>query len=217
MKPACYALYGGTFDPFHAGHLAVARAVRDAGLVDEVLIIPSGHPPHRGDTRASAEERWCMAVLATVEERGMRVVRWETERAGEGPTYAYDTLRSARIALGPAVDLAWVIGADALRLLGTWHRIGELVREVRFLVVPRADEDEAWLRRFLTADPSGLPVDRFAFVPMDRVPVSSTAVRERLAHGSPVEGWLPPLVARHVARYGLYAAHPAGAAGGPSA
>jgi nicotinate-nucleotide adenylyltransferase len=213
---ARYALYGGTFDPFHAGHLAVARAARDSGLVDEVLVVPAGSPPHRGATRASAEERWCMAVLATVDEPGMRVVRWETERADKGPTFAIDTLRVARAALGADADLLWVIGADALRALGSWHRLGALLQETRFLVVPRDSEDAAWLAAWVHRELPEVPPGRFVFLPMPRVAVSSTALRDRLASGSPIEGWLPPLVAAHVARYGLYAAGGARAAsGGP--
>jgi nicotinate-nucleotide adenylyltransferase len=207
VRPGRYALYGGTFDPFHAGHLAVARAVRDAGLVDEVLIVPAGSPPHRGLTRASAEERWCMAVLASVEEPGLRVVRWETERAPQGPTYAVDTLQLAREALGAEAELWWVIGADALRALGSWHRLPELLREARFLVVPRDGEDAAWLARWLARELPDAPASRFVFLPMPPVAVSSTALRERLVGGGPAAGLLPPLVAAHIQRYGLYVGH----------
>ncbi|MEB3328804.1 MAG: nicotinate (nicotinamide) nucleotide adenylyltransferase [Candidatus Sericytochromatia bacterium] len=214
MTRARYALYGGTFDPFHLGHLAVARAARDSGLVDEVLVVPAGSPPHRGATLAGAEERWCMAVLATVMEPGLRVVRWETERAREGPTFAIDTLRLARAALGWDVDLWWVIGADALRALGSWHRLVELVQEVRFLVVPRDGEDGAWLASWLERELPEVPRDRFVFLPMPRVAVSSTGVRACLARGGPTQGLLPPLVGAHVARYGLYVDRGGGASQG---
>lgn len=198
------ALYGGTFDPFHAGHLAVARAVRDAGMVDEVRIVPVGCPPHRDDTHATAEERWCMAILGTLQEPGMRVERWETDAAAEGPTYAVDTLLRARRALGEDVALAWVIGMDALKALGTWRRLPEILQMATFLVLPRDGGDADTMQDILRGELAHLPSHRFAFVPMEQVSISSTAVRSVLARDEDPGALLPPLVATFVGRYDPY-------------
>ena len=201
-----YALYGGTFDPFHRGHLAVARAALASGLVDEVLVIPGGTPPHRGETRVSAEERWLMAVLATLEEPGMRVVRWETDRAEAGRTYAIDTLGVARRVLGADAELYWVIGTDAMALIDTWRDVRGLFAATRFMVMPRAGQDEAWVRGRLAEAVPWAPVDAVAFVSMPEVDLSSTALRAALAHGDNVAEQLPPLVAHYVHKYGAYRA-----------
>lgn len=199
-----YALYGGTFDPFHVGHLAVARAALVAGHVDEVLVIPGGTPPHRRGTHGRAEQRWCMAVLATLEEPAMRVVRWETDRADEGRTYAIDTIAAARRELGPDAELCWVIGTDAMAEIHTWRDPEGLFREVRFLVVPRDGQDEAWMRARLAEVVPWASADRVGFIDMAPVDVSSTALRAALAAGEDAGPLLPPLVGAFVAKYGLY-------------
>lgn len=195
-----YALFGGTFDPFHAGHLAVARAAR--AEADEVLVIPGGTPPHRGGTGATAEERWLMAVMATVHEPGMRVVRWETDRAGAGRTYAIDTLAAARAALGPDARFSWVIGADAMALIHTWKDVQALFAQMGFLVVPRDGRGEAWVRAQLA--PHGLPADRIRFVPMPEVDVSATELRAMLASGRDVGPMLAPEVVAFARKYRPY-------------
>lgn len=198
------ALYGGTFDPFHVGHLAVARAARACGLADEVVVIPGGNPPHRRGTHGLAEQRWCMAVLATLAEPGMRVARWETDRADEGRTFAIDTIAAARRELGPDADLSWVIGTDAMAQIHTWRDPEGLFREVRFLVVPRDGQDEAWLRARLAEVVPWAPPERVAFLAMERVDVSSTALRAAMAAGEDTTALLPPLVQGFVTKYGLY-------------
>ena len=201
-----YALYGGTFDPFHVGHLAVARAALASGQVDEVLVIPGGNPPHRGETRGHAEERWCMAVLATLNDPGMRVVRWETDRADAGRTYAVDTLAAARRELGADADLAWVIGTDAMALIDTWKDVRALFAEMRFLVVTRDGQDEPWMRARLAEIVPWAPPEAVAFIDMAPVPVSSTVLRAKLGRGEAASDFLPPLVATYVERYRLYRA-----------
>lgn len=198
--PRHYALFGGTFDPFHAGHLAVARAAR--AEADEVIVIPGGTPPHRAGTGATSEERWLMAVLATLAEPGMRVARWETDRAGAGRTYAIDTLAAARAALGPDARLSWVIGADAMALIPTWKDVGALFAGMGFLVVPRDGHGEAWVRAELAA--SGLPLERVGFVPMPEVDVSATEVRAMLASGGDVGPMLAPEVVAFARKYRPY-------------
>ena len=198
------ALYGGTFDPFHIGHLAVARAVRDAGVVDEVRIVPVGCPPHRAPTVASAEMRWCMAILATLQEPGMRVERWETDAAAAGPTYAVDTLMRAHAALGGDVSLAWVIGMDALKTLGTWRRLREILDMATFLVLPREGADAVRMNQLLREQFPELPAQRFTFVSMPDVPVSSSRVRDVLCRGEDPAPLLPPLVTTFLTRYDPY-------------
>lgn len=195
------ALFGGTFDPIHRGHLAVAHAALGSGLVDSVRFIPAGNPPHKPQgPRQTPEERWCMAVLATLDEPRFRVERWEIDRPGR--SYAIDTLQQAQAALGDA-ELYWVIGADAMALIHTWHRAEELFDWTRFLVIPREGVEEAHLRPTLAP---WVPQDRLSFMAMPRVDVSSTELRARLAQGDSCTDDLPAAVATYIGRYGLYQA-----------
>ncbi|MDB5100004.1 MAG: nicotinate-nucleotide adenylyltransferase, partial [Cyanobacteria bacterium RYN_339] len=192
-----------TFDPIHAGHLAAAHAVLDGGWAQEVIFVPAGIPPHKpAGARVDAAHRWCMTVMATLDEPRFRVARWEVDR--DGPTFAIDTLEIAHQELvrGP-VELAWVIGTDAMALIHTWRDAPRLFDLARFLVVARADFDEAGLRAELGRHSPWAPYDKIAFVPMPLVDVSSTAIRAHLAQGEPAPG-LCPLVATYIHRYGLY-------------
>lgn len=195
------ALLGGTFDPIHVGHLAAGHAVLAAGHVDEVVFIPAGQPPHKpAGPRVGAEHRWCMTVLATLDEPRFRVARWELERTG--PTYAIDTIRAARQALGDA-EPCWVIGTDAMALIHTWHDVPGLFAETTFLVVARDGYDEAGLREELTRRVPWAPASAVKFVPMPPVDAASTSIRERLAQGLPTPE-LPAPVATYIDRYKLY-------------
>jgi nicotinate-nucleotide adenylyltransferase len=198
------ALFGGTFDPIHVGHLAVARAALGSGLVDSVRFVPAGNPPHKPDgPRHAADDRWCMAVLATLDEPRFRVERWEIDRPGR--SYAIDTVRQARAELAlPEGGLYWVIGADAMALIHTWHQAEALLRETRFLVIGRDDLDGPALRARLAA--SGGPMPTMTYLEMPRVDVSSTDLRRRLAAGVPRPEGLSPGVATYIERYGLYRA-----------
>ena len=115
--------YGGSFDPVHNGHLAVARAARDVFAAD-VWMLPAGDPPHKATTHADAEQRAAMLALALANEAGIALDRRELQRAG--PSYTVDTLRELRSEWGPHAPIAWLIGADSLLQLHTWHRWREL-------------------------------------------------------------------------------------------
>jgi nicotinate-nucleotide adenylyltransferase len=106
------ALFGGTFDPIHYGHLAVARAARRQLMLEEILFVPSGVPPHK---RAGAvtpfHDRHAMVVLATAGERSFVPSRLEDPDLVAGATYSIDTVRRVRRALGPSDRLFFLIGA----------------------------------------------------------------------------------------------------------
>ena len=203
------ALFGGTFDPIHRGHLAAARAALGSGLVDEVRFVPAGSPPHKPrGTRATPEERWLRAVLATLDEPRFKVERWELDRPG--PSFAIDTVRQARRELGgpdgQAVELYWVIGTDAIAPIDTWHAVRELFELTRFLVIARAGFDEASLRAHLARTVPWAPPGAITFCPMPLVNVSSTELRAHLAAGEHAPEALPVPVATFIRRYALYRA-----------
>jgi nicotinate-nucleotide adenylyltransferase len=209
--------YGGTFDPVHDGHVAIARAARD-GLRAKVALLPARDPPHKADTRADATQRAEMLELAIAGEAGLVVDRRELRRAG--PSYSVDTLGELRGELGADTLIAWLVGADSLRQLHTWHRWRELFDRAHLVVVqrPGADIDMAALRDAspVVAElveqrrrpPEALAATAhggFAVLPLPGLrPESSTELRRRIATGEPWAHWVPPAVAAYIVRHGLY-------------
>ena len=204
-------LYGGTFDPVHEGHLAVADAA--AALFDtEVALLPSADPPHRAPPGASALDRAAMLDLAVEGHPRLRVDRRELHRTG--PSYSVDTVREVRREVGEAASLGWLLGADAFRDLATWHHWRELFGLAHLIVAARPGypldglppELQAEVAARWADNPSALeqtPAGRMFRLDLHR-PDSATAVRGRLADGVDMDDRVPPAVAAWIRRHGLY-------------
>ncbi|MEN1940289.1 nicotinate-nucleotide adenylyltransferase [Luteimonas sp. MJ246] len=211
------ACYGGSFDPVHLGHLAVAMAVRDA-LGADVAFVPAADPPHKDATHAAAALRARMLELAVAGEPGLRIDPLELGR--EGPSYTVDTLRLLRAAHGPHRPIAWVVGGDSLLQLDRWHRWQEIFAHGHVLAVARpgsplgegeiaarapAVERQLGFRRRPAGDLSRSPAGGFALLELPRLrPESSTAVRRLIATGGDWEPLLPPAVAGFIRERRLY-------------
>ncbi len=210
--------YGGSFDPVHHGHLAVARTARDV-LAAEVALVPARDPPNKPSTSASAEQRAAMLELAIEGESGLRVDRRELRRPG--PSWTVDTLAELRAQSGAEAPLVWLIGADSLRQLHTWHRWRKLFALAHVVAVPRLDaaNDAACLqadaplvaaevlpRACAPAELAMAPAGRFCRLPMPQPrPESSTELRRRIAAGDASwRNWVPPAVADYIAEQTLY-------------
>jgi nicotinate-nucleotide adenylyltransferase len=204
-------LYGGTFDPVHEGHLAVADAAATA-FDTEVALLPSADPPHRAPPGASALDRAAMLDLAIQGQPLLRVDRRELHRTG--PSYSVDTVREVRAEIGADAPMAWLLGADAFRDLASWHQWRELFGLAHLIVAARpgyaldalAPELQAEVAGRWTEDGSALrraPAGRLFRLELQR-PDSATEVRGRLAEGAGVDDRVPPPVAAWIRRHGLY-------------
>lgn len=217
MKPAavprCIVLLGGSFDPVHAGHVALARYLAVLLAPDELRLIPAGNPWQKAPLRAAAQERIDMLRLALDSLHVPLVVdRREIER--DGPTYTIDTLRSLRAELGPAPSLVLAIGADQLLRLDTWREWPALFDHANLCVAPRPGFDTAAIpdavkREFsrraatpaqLRATPHGLACIASGLA----WDVSSTALRDTLARGGNPGSLLPAPVLDYIERHHLY-------------
>jgi nicotinate-nucleotide adenylyltransferase len=183
------AIFGGTFDPIHKGHLAIARQAVQHFHLGRVLFVPAYHPPHKGGvTNATYEDRVRMAELACGRSKGFEVSRLEegTERS-----YSIDTIEKvARLA--PSDELCFLIGADAFKEVRTWRRWRDVARAVRFLVVSRPGSEYEV--------PAEVTLERLDTVVL---PISSSEVRKALAEGKrPAE--LPRRVLDYILKNGLY-------------
>ena len=204
-------LFGGSFDPVHAGHLHVARAARAAFELDHVLFVPAARPPHKpGRVLAEGLDRLAMLELALAGEPACSLSALELER--EGPSYTFDTVRALprRLGLAGDVRLFLVIGWDNLRGLERWHEAAALLAAVRPIVVPRPPRPGGGGDRELLEHLRGeLGEELFArleagVLPTDPLPISSTGVREVLARGGDPGDALPPGVLEYARRRGIY-------------
>jgi len=221
MAESPVALLGGTFDPVHYGHLRLADELQRALDLPDLRLVPSGDPPHRGAPHAAAADRVAMLELARREFPRLAIDAREIARTGK--SYTVLTLESLR-AENAARPLAWIVGADALLGLPTWHRWRELFALAHLIVVgrPGVALDTAipaallpeWRAR-LSGDPAVLrtrPAGAIYRHDVTPQPISATAIRAELARGpdgmAAVRGLLPRDVLTYIARNGLYRASP---------
>ena len=207
-------LLGGTFDPVHVGHLALARAAREALQLDELRFIPTGRSWQKGGAGVDAAARLEMVRLALASAPAFVVDDREVRRPGA--SFTIDTLIELRAELGAEPALVLVLGSDQLRNLATWHRYDELLRHAHVAVTQRGahpiDGLDARVEALLAAHGRDAlpdaPAGAIVFFRMPPVPVSGTALRERLARGERPAELLPPGVLDYIERHRLYRAAP---------
>lgn len=132
-------LYGGTFDPVHNGHLAIARGAREA-LATTIRLMPAADPPHRAPPGANAEQRAAMLELAVAGEAGLKVDLRELLRARQNPgvpSWTVDTLGQIRAEIGFSQPVALLMGADSLLGLPDWHQWEHLLHLAHIVVADR--------------------------------------------------------------------------------
>ena len=195
-RPARIGIFGGTFDPPHAGHVAAARAVIEQLHLDRLLLVVANDPWQKSGQRAvsPAADRYALTELVAEEIPGAEASRLEMERGG--PSYSVDTAEEILAeAGGRPTELFLVVGADLVPELGSWHRTEDLRRLVTLAVVSRPTGPA----------PAIPPGWRAEWVNGPQVPVSSSEVRALLAEGGSVEGMVPEAVIRGIRRRDLYA------------
>jgi len=186
-----YAVFGGTFDPIHTGHIAVANAAAARFSLGEVLLIPAGNPPHKeGRTRTPFAHRLAMAQLACAPHAKLRVSAMEEGSARSYSIHTIERLKRER----PADRLFFLIGADAFSEIETWFRWRDVIEQTDFIVVSRPGSDYDI--------PSRARVHRLDDVD---IPVSSSQIREQLRAGLTPEA-LDPAVLAYIRDHALYAA-----------
>jgi nicotinate-nucleotide adenylyltransferase len=182
------AIFGGTFDPVHNAHLAIAQAARDKFQLRKILFVPAASPPHkRGVEMAPFEDRVRMLELACA---GMD--RCEVSRIEQDAHPSYSILTIEQLLAADAGPLAFLIGADAFAEIRTWKRWQDVIRLVDFIVVTRPGS--------VYNAPDGSRVYELADL---ELPVSSSEVREEIARGS-IDIPVPEAVRSYVRERGLY-------------
>ncbi len=226
-------LFGGTFDPIHRGHLALARAAREGCKLSRILFVPANVPPHKQAQPLSAfAHRYAMIALATAQEKdfvpSLLEAREDFESAGRGkekaerPNYTIDTVKRLKPSLKKADRLFLLIGVDAFADIAKWHQAEALFRECEFVVAsrpgfsladianalpaslrPRQEVTRPFHKQAATGD---LVLSGVTIHLLDEVyqPVSSTAIRQAAAAGKPLARFVDPAVADYIKKMGLY-------------
>jgi nicotinate-nucleotide adenylyltransferase len=204
---AAIGILGGTFDPIHVGHLALARQALRSLELAEVLFVPNAQPPHKlGQPVSPAHDRAAMVALAIAGEPAFSLSRLELDRPG--PSYAVDTVAvvasASRVRGRP--EPWFILSAEVLDDFHLWREPLRILELCRVAVGPRpgADPlDRAWVAQAFPGRE-----DRFAFLPGPTLDVASTTIRQRVAAGLPISGLVPPQVERYIHEAGLYRAEP---------
>jgi nicotinate-nucleotide adenylyltransferase len=228
------ALFGGTFDPIHAGHVQAARAAARKFSLDRVLFIPTGNPPHKYHDRLTPfPHRYGMVVLACAGDQRLIPSLLEAPTPEGKPCYSIDTVRKVRRSLKKSDRLFFLIGVDAFLELPYWKEYRRLLELVNFIVVSRPGFDVNEIRKVVPEEMTATGgAARRAFVPSAvmrelrnstgrpdtirlrrstlyvlpgvHMPAASHDIRKAISSGRSVTGLVPPLVEEYILKEGLY-------------
>ncbi len=203
-KSATLGVFGGTFDPIHVAHLAVAEAARDALGLQRVLFIPNRQPPHKPDqVVTAATDRLAMVRAAIADNPAFEVSTIEIDR--DGPSYTSDTLealKEAQLAAGESDELALILSVEALAGLATWHEPERVLALAQLVVAPRdgfPDVGPEAIARLV-------PGSKARVVTLDgpRMRLSASDIRARAAAGRSIRYLVPDAVAAYIGDHALY-------------
>ena len=198
MTNGAIGVLGGTFDPVHVAHLAIAEEAREALGLEKVLFIPAAMPPHKVDRPVSEpRHRLAMVELAIADNPAFEASRIELDRTG--PSYTADTLEQLAI---DGADLVLILSAEAFRELRTWHDPERILALARLAVVPRDGFPDA-NRAYLAEHFPGFE-DRATFLTGPRLRLSASELRDRASNGRSLRYLVPDAVAAYIGDHALY-------------
>ena len=191
---------GGTFDPIHNGHLAVADEVRSRLKLDEILFVPTGRPWLKaGKPLTRAEHRIEMVRLAIAGSPYCKLSTMEIDRGG--PSYTIDTMAELKKKRGDEDELFFILGWDSLAELTEWREPERIIRLCQLVAVPRPGYPQPDLN-MLERSISGLS-GRVVILDKPEVDISASDIRERVEQGESISGLVPEAVERYIREKGL--------------
>jgi len=211
------AIFGGTFDPVHTGHMRAAKAALQKYHLDKILFVPTGCPPHKISGRLTEfHHRFAMVALACAGNPQMVPSALEAPDAKHKPHYTIDTARRLRRLTGPSDQLFFLIGMDAFLDLPQWRQFRGLLDLVNFIVVSRPGFDSREIEQVVPADLLAAPRKRASssmirlrkttlhILEGIKVPVASHEIRQAFRRKHQIAGAVPALVERYILKEGLY-------------
>ncbi len=211
-------LFGGTFNPFHNGHIRIIEHVKDTFRLEKLFLIPSSTPPHKPDTNlAPANERFEMVRQSIEGREGFFVSDKELTR--KGPSFTIDTLEEFKADLGEKTDLFLLMGSDAFFDIITWRRKDQIFDTAKIIVMLRGhfkNHDDAFVSFIDEYISKGYIFNKkdntfihetkqnIILCRVPRIDISSTMIRERVKYGKPIEGLVPASVLKIIHEKELY-------------
>lgn len=188
-------LFGGTLDPIHLGHLIVAEEARERLILDRIIFVPTGIPPHKSRQKISSpESRLEMTRLGIEGNEHFHFSDFEARR--ESISFTIETVSHFKRTVGEDAELFLIVGADSILEISTWKEPRRLFSECSPVVASRPGFDlgnlEPWVR------------DRVTILDEVLVSISSSEIRERVAAGRSIRYLVPPTVAAYIFKHGLY-------------
>ncbi|MCC6071081.1 nicotinate-nucleotide adenylyltransferase [Massilia sp. GCM10020059] len=211
----CVALLGGSFDPVHHGHVALATLFAKLLHPDQLRVIPAGNPWQKNGLKTSAEDRIAMLGLA-FGEAGLKVAIDLQEVERTTPTYTIDTLRNVRAELGPDASIVFLMGADQLQQLDSWRdwrqlfdyaHIGVGARpgfDLANAALPAAVAEELEKRRSSIGQLRSAPSGKVYLAEALAVDISATQIRTALQRGEKPNSLISPVVLDYIQQHNLY-------------
>ncbi|MGM0502138.1 MAG: nicotinate-nucleotide adenylyltransferase [Bacillota bacterium] len=197
-KDQVIGIMGGTFDPIHNGHLLTAECASYQYDLDEVVFVPSGNPPHKTNKKiTNAEDRYSMALIATISNSKFRVSRMEIDRPGL--SYTIETVREFE-KIYPGAKFYFITGADAILEIFTWKAPEELLAEVEFIAASRPGYCLSQLGKEIYDEYR----DSIHLLEIPGLAISSTNIRNRVKEGRPIKYQLPAEVESYIKKHQLY-------------
>lgn len=192
-------ILGGTFDPIHRGHTAMARAAAEELKLEKIILLPDGDPPHK-TPRTPGNQRLAMARLAALEDARFEASDMELLRAGK--TYTVDTLLAYKEQC-PECKLIYIVGSDTLKMFPTWRTAHQVARLCRMAVVLRPGEDREDILRLMDDYRQRFQLETVLLRTLGP-DISSTRIRQMAAHGEDIGALVPPGVAEYIRLHNLY-------------
>jgi nicotinate-nucleotide adenylyltransferase len=209
------AVYGGSFDPFHLGHLVPTVRAQETFHFDAVYFVPAGVPPHKQDQMLTpVTHRFAMVAMATLPYD--RFYASDDELFQQEATYTVETVQRYRDRY-PQANLYFLLGSDSFSQLATWHRWQELADVAHLVVLHRA---HIWGEELRSCTPASLVPRLQEVAPFEHVPdpssstvylldhepfpISGTSIRVRQRQGQPIRELVPHEVHSYIEKYQLY-------------
>ena len=206
------ALFGGTFNPIHFGHLNLASHLVDYLQLETLRLIPCASPPHRETPDVSAEQRMAMVQLAAAEQPA--IIADDLELKRPTTSYSIDTIEQVRKDIGAQTPLFFCLGTDALLSIDSWHRWNELLQNCHLVVCSRPNYqlpgDGAlanWIKQHLCENLSKIKKHPHGYIHPCKIPlldISSTAIRDSIKCGKNIDQMTTESVVNYIKQHSLY-------------
>ncbi len=195
-------IIGGTFNPIHQGHIAIAEAALKNYLLDRVIFVPSGHPPHKtSEYIADKEDRFRMVKLAIEGKKNFKISRAEIDRPGY--SYAIDTFNDLKKEYRGNALLYYIMGMDSINEILSWKKPLELFKICQFIVATRPGARIKTLRRLLKFPPLKLNAGQIHIMEVKKN-ISATRIRDAIKKGRIPATLMVPSVADYIKKHRLY-------------